>query len=95
MRVDNQGSQGITDNIRASGTRSAGLDASTTGHMLLPKSGSDQVSLSGASSLLSLAKSLPSDRQSKIEALTSQFQSGIYRPDAGAISSSLVQSLLK
>jgi anti-sigma28 factor (negative regulator of flagellin synthesis) len=95
MRVDNQGSQGINDNSRASATRSAGLQASSTGHMSLTKSGSDQVSLSGASSLLSLAKGLPSDRQSKIEALTSQYQSGSYRPDSAAIASSFVQSLLK
>lgn len=93
MRVDNQGSQGIGDNNRASGTRSTGLEASSTGHMLLPKSGTDQVNLSGASGLLSLAKSLPSDKQSKINALTSQYQAGTYRPDAAAIASSLVDSL--
>jgi anti-sigma28 factor (negative regulator of flagellin synthesis) len=93
MRVENQSSPGVGDNSRASGTRSAGLETASTGHMLLPKSGLDQVSLSGASSLISMAKSLPSEKQSKIGALTSQYKAGTYKPDSAAIASSLVEAL--
>lgn len=92
MRIENQGSQGVTDGSLKSVSRSTGQDA-TTGQELLAKATSDQVSLSGASNLLKLAKSLPSDRQSVIGALTSQYNNGTYKPSSAATSRSLVESL--
>lgn len=92
MRIDNNlPNPGISDSSRTTATRSAGSE-STTGHMRLPTS-EDQVDLSGASSLLSTAKSLSSDKQAKIQALTAQYSAGTYTPDAAATSRSLLQSM--
>ena len=89
MRIDNQSANSVDQNVRSTATRAAGSEA-TAGNAALSHSDSDQVSLSGASSLLGLAKSLPSYKQSKIEALTNQIKSGTYKTDPAAISRSLV-----
>ncbi len=90
MRIENQSAKSVGENVRSSSTRAAGSEA-TNGNAALSQSAKDQVSLSGASSLLNLAKSLPSYNQSKIDALTSQVKSGTYRADPAATSRSLVQ----
>ncbi len=93
MRLENLPSQGVTDGSRTSATRAASPEIGT-GHMQFPKGGTtDQVDLSGASSLLGLSKSVSSDRQGKVQALAAQYAAGTYKPDAAAISRSLIDSL--
>ncbi len=90
MRIENQSAKNVEENVRSSATRAAGSEA-TAGNANLSHSANDQVSLSGASNLLDLAKSLPSFKQSKIDALTNQVRSGTYQVDAAATSRSLLE----
>ena len=92
MRLENNSSQGVTDSNRASATRASGPEVST-GHMQLPKGTTDQVNLSGASNLLSLARTVSPDRQNKVQSLAAQYSSGSYRANSAATSRSLVASL--
>ena len=93
MRIESQPGQNVSDSSRAAATRSAGTEAGS-GHIQPSSTGTDQVSLSGASNLLALSKNLPSEKQQKILALTNQISSGSYKPDAAATSRSLVQQHL-
>jgi anti-sigma28 factor (negative regulator of flagellin synthesis) len=94
MRIESQTGAKITSNVRSAEVRAAGPD-STTGHMLVSSLGTDNVSLSSASGLASLAKTLmPQDKQAKIAALTSQVRSGQYRAEASQVSRSLIQGHL-
>lgn len=90
MRIENQSAKSVGENVRSTATRPAGSETSA-GSAALSHSPNDHVSLSNASSLVSLAKSLPSPKQSKIDALTSQYKSGTYRADPAATSRSLVR----
>lgn len=91
MRIEGQMDAKITGNARSAGTRVAGPE-STTGHILTPSQGDDNVNLSGASGLAALAKLLtPADKQAKIAVLTSQVRSGQYRAGASEISRAVVQ----
>ena len=93
MRIENQSAQNVAENVRSSAARATGSEPAP-GHQSLPSTDSDQVSLSSASSLLQLAKSLPSHKQQKIQALASQVQNGTYRTDGAATSHSLVTAHL-
>lgn len=66
-------------------TRSAGASGSQK---------SDSVSLSGAASLVALAKSGAASRQSKIQSLSAQIKSGSYQADTAQVSHAVVQSHL-
>ena len=95
MRIESQTDAKIASSTRTAETRAAGPE-STTGHMLPSSQGTDNVSLSSASGLASLAKMLtPADKQAKITALTSQVRSGQYRPEASEISRAVVQGYFK
>ncbi len=91
MRIEGQMQAKVAGNARSSETRASGPE-STTGHILAPSQGDDNVSLSGASELAALAKLLtPADKQAKIAVLTSQVRSGQYRAGASEISRAVVQ----
>ena len=95
MRIEGQMDAKIASNTRSAETRAAGPE-STTGQVLPPSQGTDNVSLSSASGLAALAKMLtPADKQAKTAALTSQIRSGQYRAGAPEISRSVVQDLFK
>jgi len=95
MRIGSQTEASVVSNARSTETKTS-EPATSNGYMPLPALGMDEVSLSGASSLASLAKTLtPADKQAKVAALTSQVRSGQYRADAAQISLSVVQSHLK
>lgn len=95
MRVGNGTEASVINNARSAEAKTAG-SASSTGHMQMSSPGGDEVSLSGASSLASLAKTLtPQNKQAKISALTSQVRSGQYRADAAEVSRSIIQRHLE
>ena len=95
MRIESQTGAKIASDVRSAEVRGAGPD-STTGNMLVSSLGIDKVSLSSASGLVSLAKTLtPGDKQAKVAALTSQVRSGQYRVGASQISRSVLQEHLK
>jgi anti-sigma28 factor (negative regulator of flagellin synthesis) len=94
MRITSQTDANIPDNTRSAGTRAAGSE-STGESTLAPLLRNDKVSLSSASSLVSLAKMLtPADKQAKVTVLTSQVRSGQYRTEASQISRSVLQEHL-
>ena len=57
-----------------------------------PSQKSDSVNLSGAASLVALAKSGAASRQSKIQSLEAQVRSGSYQADNNEVSQAVVQS---
>ena len=94
MRIQSQTDANRTSDARSVGARTAGSESAAE-QMPVSSRGADQVSLSSASGLTSLAKTLmPADKQAKIAALTLQVRSGQYRTDASQISRSLVQEHL-
>jgi anti-sigma28 factor (negative regulator of flagellin synthesis) len=93
MRIEGQTDVKVLSNVRSAENKTASPE-STTAHMPLSSLGTDNVSLSGTSQLVSLAKTLnPSDKQAKVAALTSQVRSGQYRADSSKVSRSIVQGL--
>lgn len=94
MRIEGQTDINVLGNVRSAENKTAGQE-STTAHMSGSLMGTDNVSLSGASGWVSLAKtSIPADKQAKVAALTTQVRSGRYRADASQVSRSIVQALL-
>jgi anti-sigma28 factor (negative regulator of flagellin synthesis) len=86
------GSSGI-DNLgggQVGSVGGVGTDTRYSGASASQKS--DSVSLSGAASLVALAKSGAASRQSKIQSLSVQVKSGSYQADTAQISHAVVQS---
>jgi len=95
MRIGVQTEASILSNARADGVKTAGSE-STTAHMPVSSLGTDEVSLSNASGLVSLAKTLtPADKQTKVVALTAPVRSGQYRAETAQVARSIVQAHLK
>lgn len=95
MRIIGQADTNTIGNAQSAGAKTAN-GGSVTAHMPVPLAGTDNVSLSSASGLASLAKTLtPADKQMKIAALTAQLGSGQYRADSSQISRSILQGHLK
>jgi anti-sigma28 factor (negative regulator of flagellin synthesis) len=94
MRINSQTDANIIGNAQSAGAKTAN-QGSTTAHMPNSLAGTDDVSLSSASGLASLAKTLtPANRQMKLAALSAQVGSGQYRADGFQVSRSLVQEHL-
>jgi Anti-sigma-28 factor, FlgM len=92
MRIENQSDANILSNVRSAGTRATGSESVADEYTLAPSLKTDKVDLSGASSLVSLAKTLlPADKQAKVTELTSQVRSGQYRTEASEISRSVIR----
>ena len=95
MRIEGQMDIKIARNTRSTETRAAGPE-NTTGHMLAPLPGTDNVSLSSTSGLVALAKSLtPGDKQARVAVLISQVRSGQYHAGASETSRAVVQGHFK
>jgi anti-sigma28 factor (negative regulator of flagellin synthesis) len=95
MRIASQTDANVLSNIRSAGTRAAGSGSAADEYTLDSSLKADRVSLSSASSLVSLAKTLiPADKQAKVAALLSQVRSGQYGAEASQISRSVVQEHL-
>lgn len=90
MRIENQtigsvGGGNSTDSLRSVNGASHINSANSQDFS------SDTVSLSSASGLINLAKSLHSqDRQSRISSLAAQVRSGSYQVNAGALSKAII-----
>lgn len=90
MRIENQtignvGGGNSTDSLRSVN------GASQTNSANAQDFSSDTVSLSNASGLINLAKSLHShDRQSRVSSLAAQVRSGSYQVNAGALSKAII-----
>ncbi len=94
MRIHSQTDANVISNTRSAGNRTH-TQGSKTAQMPISSVGADDVSLSSASGLASLAKTLtPADKQMKVAALTAQVGSGQYRADAFQVSRSIVQEHL-
>lgn len=94
MRIGVQTDAGVANNARPAEAKST-ESTHSIGYMPVSSLGTDEVSLSSASGLTSLSKTLMSaSKQAKIAALTSQVRSGQYRTDAAQVSRSIIQSRL-
>ncbi len=90
MRIDSQNLGGV-NGAGSSGSVHSIDTARQSGAGAASDASYDTVSLSGASSLISLSKSLNvADKQSRIAQLAAQVQSGTYQPDLGAASRALI-----
>ena len=92
MRIDQTSLAGVD------GAGSSSSIGSTAGGLRSGLAGEDRsddsVKLSGASSLISLAKQVgASDKQSRIAALADQFRSGSYQADLAGTGRAIVQQL--
>jgi anti-sigma28 factor (negative regulator of flagellin synthesis) len=96
MRIEGQTDANVLSNVRSAETRAAGSESAADESTLAPSLKTDNVSLSSASGLAALAKTLmPADKQAKIAALTPQVRSGQYRTEASEISRSVVRKHFK
>lgn len=91
MRVQNGAVDSAASSTRSDAAQSSGAESRLASSA--PASGSaDRVSLSNATSLLSLAKGMmPADKQAKLESVAAQFRSGQYQADAPGVSEAIVQ----
>ncbi len=91
MRVQNDGVDNSFSSKRSDAAQGAGVE-SRSGSSPVGGSSADRVSLSKASSLVSLAKGMmPADKQSKLLAVSKQLSSGQYQLDAPGVSQAIVQ----
>ncbi|HEX4166277.1 MAG TPA: hypothetical protein VHZ55_12485 [Bryobacteraceae bacterium] len=89
MRIENQNISGVAGSGNSGAVHSA--DNTSTSAASAGDNSDDTVSLSSASNLIALSKTLTSaDKQSRIANLTSQVQSGVYQPDLPAASRALI-----
>lgn len=93
MRVENGNIGGIGGGSSFGSVGSIG--AGTRSHSIeTDESSSDSVKLSGASGLVALAKSLnSSDRQSRIDALAAQVNSGSYQVNPKEVSRAVLKQM--
>lgn len=93
MRVDHNivQNQDIVQNQSTNAVQNQGLSANIVQNQGGADS-TDLVQLSGASSLVSLAKGMiPSEKQAQFEAISAQFQNGAYQADPDSMSQAIVQ----
>ena len=91
MRVQNEGVDSPFSSRRSDAAQGAGVE-SRSGSKTVAGGSADRVSLSNASSLVSLAKGLmPADKQAQFEAISEQVSSGQYSVDAPGVSQAIVQ----
>ncbi len=95
MRVQNDGVDSPFSSNRSDAAQGAGVE-SRSGSNAVARGSADRVSLSKASSLVSLAKGLmPADKQAQFEAISGQVSSGQYNLDASGVSQAIVQGHLQ
>ena len=91
MRIENGKLDSVVNSGASGGVHSVNSDSRLSGSDA--DSPSDSVHLSGASSLIALARNLSAaDRQSRVSTLTAQVQSGKYKIDAGQVSNAILES---
>lgn len=91
MRVQNDGVDNSFSSKRSDAAQGAGVESRSASNPVAGGS-ADRVSLSKASSLVSLAKGMmPADKQSKLLAVSNQVNSGQYKLDAPGVSQAIVQ----
>ena len=91
MRVQNGAVDSPDRSTRANAAQNSVLESKSNGRS--PADGSaDHVSLSNATSLVSLANGMmPADKVAKFQAISAQFRSGEYEADAPGTSQAIVQ----
>lgn len=95
MRISNGGESNFVESTRSGAAKSTSLDSKNSFDL---NSGfdADQVNLSNASSLVSVAKSFVSpDKSAKLAALSAQVAAGTYRPDASEVGKAVIGSYTK
>lgn len=91
MRVQNETVDNPFSSRRSDAAQGAGVE-SRSGSKAVSGGSADRVSLSKASSLVSLAKqSIPADKKAKFEAVSNQVSTGQYKLDAPGVSQAIVQ----
>lgn len=95
MTIQNGTVNGPFANTRSEAAQSPGVE-SRGGSSASGGASNDLVSLSNASSLVSLAKGMmPADKQAQFEAISAQFRSGQYQADAPGVSQAVVEGHLQ
>ena len=96
MKIYDSNTSGIPVGASQRTQETKGLDRSGNGRTLAAgDSDSDRIEFSGAIEQLSRAlSSLQSERSSRVQALTAQYQNGTYRTDAAATGRAMISEAL-
>lgn len=96
MRIDNSSGEIVVGKGGSGRIESTDPNAGSASGARFNVRGSDLVNLSGAASLLSIARKLaPENRQSKLDAIAAQLRSGDYRADTPGVSRAVVRGHLQ
>jgi hypothetical protein len=96
MRIDNGTDSANIAGARTSAARDVGSEPRIDSQTITPASAEDEVTLSNANSLVTLARNvMPPDRQAHVDAVAAQYRSGNYHPSDSEIGKAILQSHLE